>query len=1051
MIIDQKYEVTRELGTGSYGNVFLVRSSTQERLALKLLKPVSDEARSQRALENFKNEFAILKDLNHPNIARIFDFGFDAGSKSFYFTSEFVEGIDFLSAVRHAPGVEVIEALFVEVLRALVYLHAHGIYHFDIKSGNVLVTDVSPPKVKLIDFGLASLGTKITVVGTPSYMAPEVILKANPDGRADLYSIGILMYAALTGTNPFFTGDINETMRRQLTLNPPNPTTLKPYLPEGLSNIIMRLLKKNPGERYPSAAMVIRDINFYSSRSYTVETAETVLSYLPSEGRLVGREREWGLIRGMVSNLSESQPVLAILGPRGIGKRRLLKELKYFAQLDGLRTIELARETDAAKEIGAVIADTSIPTVVILPDAGVLMEETEAKSCIRQLISLLRRQRLGPTATRVLIALAATHEEWVGIDLGIEPGLIQTVGLENFTKEEVSGYLCSLTGLECPPQLLVEEIWRRTDGNPLLVTELTKALIRAQVLLDQSGQWSKTTFEDLKIHFDGIYLPKDVEGIFRTFVDGLTPDLKRLLEALGVWGRPVGEYEIRRLVPADELRSQLRLLVGEGVVLHDALTNCYSIRNPMLAEAICDRMEETARTKLHDKIADYLTKLPDASVSELMFHRGYGSDRDAGARELIKLARYLIEKREPLNAIKHLERLPVFYDAQILLAQAYEMIRQYDRACGILKELVKGFPPPLTGGGGGEGDRVNGTALFKLADVPNRLGVTYLKMGRLDEAEREFKEGLKITAGARPMLAKELILKNFLARISLLRNRLQEARTIYQETREIAEVLLSDEERRRVTNNDLAQAYFQLGDYKLASRQLEADLEFFKRINAREQGSRCHYTLAECYRLLKQPEKAKRHLEEAINIAKEVELIELLLRAYNALGNLHMSEKNWAAALESYSRALNLANRLGDDPSAAGILVNMGLIHVERQELDLAHGYFASSIAFLKGAKLLTPLDKGWLYRAHLEMGEIYRLRRQFNEASKHLDEALRVIATTEGLGHFKFWIKLTEARMLLDKGDRDGFKRMLPELEALADDEEKMAKIKVLIKNAHN
>ncbi|MBL7685417.1 MAG: serine/threonine protein kinase, partial [Deltaproteobacteria bacterium] len=187
MKIDGKYEVIQKLGSGLSGEVVLAKDD-QTSYALKFLKSSQQSFSKEEAIANFKNEFSLLKELHHPNVAKIHDFGYEAKEDRYYFATEYIDGPDLLTACQNKSPDE-IELLMVQALRALEYLHSHAIYHFDLKPQNILTTNNKdhPQQVKIIDFGLAGYKPKGKMAGTPSYMPPEVILGHQPDGRADLY------------------------------------------------------------------------------------------------------------------------------------------------------------------------------------------------------------------------------------------------------------------------------------------------------------------------------------------------------------------------------------------------------------------------------------------------------------------------------------------------------------------------------------------------------------------------------------------------------------------------------------------------------------------------------------------------------------------------------------------------------------------------------------------------------------------------------------------------------------------------------------------------
>ncbi|MBI2500197.1 MAG: serine/threonine-protein kinase PknK, partial [Deltaproteobacteria bacterium] len=333
-----------KLGEGLGGVVSLVEAKGQ-RVALKQLNIDQGKLTPEEVLENFKREFTTLKRLNHPHIVRIIDFGRDDEGR-YFFTSEYIEGKNIFEATREWSPEEV-NLLFIQVLRALGYLHRERIYHFDIKPQNILVTvSTSGEKIaKLIDFGLVAFRKEGILAGTPAYMAPENLLGGGSDGRADLYSLGITWYECLAGQNPFRTANLMETLERQRHWTPLPISQQYSDIPSYLDPIFEKILRKNPSERYHTAHQVIRDLNWLGQKNYPLETEATALAYIPGEGRLIGREIEWKNLLHFYGQIFQSHTIpqggLFITGEIGTGKSRLLSELKYHAQLQGVQVLPL--------------------------------------------------------------------------------------------------------------------------------------------------------------------------------------------------------------------------------------------------------------------------------------------------------------------------------------------------------------------------------------------------------------------------------------------------------------------------------------------------------------------------------------------------------------------------------------------------------------------------------------------------------------------------------------------------------------------------------------
>src|SRR5262245_13551515 len=217
--IDHRYRVLKELGEGLTGNVYLVEDP-EGRFALKLLKPFAEKELEENLIRAFKFEFDFLKDLRHPHVVGIHDFGFDEALRRFYFTEEFLDGRPIQEFCKGAP-LETIINLFLQSIDGLQAIHRAGILHGDIKGNNLLVVQgPSGPEVKIIDLGLSDPRFPFSG-GTPSTMAPEKILKDPSDERSDLYSLGVVFYQLFTGENPFAREDVRKTYEAHLSVKAP--------------------------------------------------------------------------------------------------------------------------------------------------------------------------------------------------------------------------------------------------------------------------------------------------------------------------------------------------------------------------------------------------------------------------------------------------------------------------------------------------------------------------------------------------------------------------------------------------------------------------------------------------------------------------------------------------------------------------------------------------------------------------------------------------------------------------------------------------------------
>ncbi|MBI4366024.1 MAG: serine/threonine protein kinase, partial [Deltaproteobacteria bacterium] len=208
-LYQNRYRIERTLGSGGFGEVYLAAdtAANDRAVAVKTLRlAIDDPGLLTFATTTFRQEFATLTRLSHPHICRVFDYGIDPATQECYFSAEYVDGKD-IWAWATAADTAAVEALFVQTLRAVGYLHSHGILHGDIKPANCLVTLANgAPFLKLVDFGLSqAIGTTRAIpTGTLKFMAPEQLLREFPaDPRTDLYAAGLLFYQLFARTYPF--------------------------------------------------------------------------------------------------------------------------------------------------------------------------------------------------------------------------------------------------------------------------------------------------------------------------------------------------------------------------------------------------------------------------------------------------------------------------------------------------------------------------------------------------------------------------------------------------------------------------------------------------------------------------------------------------------------------------------------------------------------------------------------------------------------------------------------------------------------------------------
>jgi hypothetical protein len=263
-----EYRLLEQLGRGGMAAVFKAERRN-ETCALKRPLPVYQG--DAEFLERFLREAELGRALHHPNIIRIHERGEVDGVP--YFTMELVQGETLNARVRRVGALEAKEAtrIIAQVAEALDYAHLKGVVHRDLKPSNIMI--LGDGTVKVMDYGIARArrfeGLTMTgaFLGTPDYVAPETAEGKGTDARSDLYALGVVFYEILTGKKPFVGDTPFATLRKHCTEPPTPPSTVAPGTPRELEAIILKLLRKDPDERYAGAEPLLVELRDYLNRA----------------------------------------------------------------------------------------------------------------------------------------------------------------------------------------------------------------------------------------------------------------------------------------------------------------------------------------------------------------------------------------------------------------------------------------------------------------------------------------------------------------------------------------------------------------------------------------------------------------------------------------------------------------------------------------------------------------------------------------------------------------------------------------------------------------
>jgi predicted ATPase len=340
-VLQRRYRVEAEIGRGAMGVVYRARDLELDRgVAVKVLPGYGLDAEARARL---MREARAAAALNHRNIVGVYDVGEESGAP--FIVMELVEGPNLRGAGTLSLGEVVTIAR--QLCEALDHAHAHGVVHRDLKPENVLLARGGDgPVAKLADLGVASTGhARLTetgaIVGTAAYLAPEQALGRGVDGRSDLYALGVVLYELVTSRLPFTGDDALVVISQHLHAPVTPPRAFRADLPPALEAIILRLLAKDPAQRFANAreagaALADLRVNGAPAPLPVSETAGGALLEQLVRGRLVGRVHELHQLRELWRIAQQGRRHVALVsGEPGAGKTRLANEAVVFARLNG--------------------------------------------------------------------------------------------------------------------------------------------------------------------------------------------------------------------------------------------------------------------------------------------------------------------------------------------------------------------------------------------------------------------------------------------------------------------------------------------------------------------------------------------------------------------------------------------------------------------------------------------------------------------------------------------------------------------------------------------
>lgn len=640
------YRLGASLGVGGMAVVYRAEGPNGP-VAVKILHQSRITAEE---VKRFRREYLTLERLKHRHVVRVYDTGEQDGYP--WIAMELVDGPDLGTLIEQwqqdppADRFERVHTIFAALCDALAHVHEQGIVHRDLKPGNVLIGSDGLPR--LSDFGVVkdpgAFPTSLTLagrlVGTVAFMAPEQITGESLDARADLYSLGALLYMMLTWRRPIVADSIAGYLARHLTETPRPPSDLEPRVPQRLERICLRLLQKDPARRYASARQVLAALG---------EDAPPEL--LP----LHGREAELEVLMGRIDALLKRGigGVLAVTGAPGSGRSRILLEAAERARAAGVSTAHAgAAETlptlfaalpPAAKPGGSVAEALraclgDCPWLLVIDDVDLVphTDRTVLAELVRDVVAI----EGGP-----LLLLASASDCSSPILTGAATGLgTEEVPITGIDRESVRTMLRDRGLHGAMGAALGRRLHDDLGGLPGPVLEQVEAMLRAGWLVRGPDGALRSTRAVEALRVEPLPLPDRVRAEEASFLRSLPDEERACLEALAVLGTPSSASLVAPMVgqiegPASDTLAALARS-GHVVATEDGLQELFAVASRRRAQVIYEDIDPGRRAAMHRAAAETLQRLHRrrlSAIAEITAHHLLHGGDPAGAYPLLIL------------------------------------------------------------------------------------------------------------------------------------------------------------------------------------------------------------------------------------------------------------------------------------------------------------------------------------------------------------------------------------------------------------------------------
>ena len=942
----------------------------EKRIALKLHTAFGGEEKN--SLEKFKQEFRLTSELSHPGIVEVYDFGYTREKKAFY-TMELVEGED-LSPEIAQQDLNRFYKLVWQISDILEYLHSQNLIHADLKPSNFKLTP-GIFSVKILDFGLVrtfSYQASDQIEGTPDYMAPEVWLGKKIDQRADLYSLGVILFELLTSKLPFTSEDPLVLRSNHLEKIPPPPSTFRAGVSEELDSLVLKLLRKKPEDRFQNISELKEKLSQIVTFPLWGAEKSSYINQL-YDGKILAREKEYQILqKELKESLSNAGRMFLIEGGLGIGKSTLLNYLKKESQLEGILFVQIncpKEETYPLQPLKELFRKIEPFFQQIFPPLCQKYEEDfklflsatpdqEEQGNLRldRLSSFLVEasnlfpfvlafedlhwmgegcfsfiEELTKTLDRSKLFLVGTLEENDLDPQGKLKSLINRLTgtsqflflrLPSLTQKELEELLSRKLAEKTIAKTLLNFIYHNSSGVPLFALEILKYLFEKKVLYFEKGSFrlEKKLLAELEI-------PDNIE---KTILGNLKRYPEKVLSFLNLAALIGIEFDLK----------SIKFLTG-----YDE-----------------EKIFETLFVLLKDRILIQTQKKPSflvynftSPVLQSLIYKNFNTGKEPLHRKLA----YHLEERKSQG--EEIETETVAH--HFILSDDYQKAFEYSFECAVKNQKDLDYPQALKylniALEAAEKFPEEKVSEKRISQTLMRKGDLLKNIGELKQAQKDYEEILKI---ANPSEDKRLIAETYkdLGALFRLKHDHQKGLEFLLKAKKIFQDLKDDKEVAHTLNN-IGNIYWIDSQYQKALEAFGEALEIQRALENKSDIASTLNNMGSIYVSQHQYRRALEYHNESLQIKKELGNKEEIARSLNNIGFVYYLMGSLQNAISSYMESLELNQEIENKKEITINTVNLSECYFKLGEYEKAISYANMGLGIAR--KIDFPLPVGYLLK----------------------------------------------------------------------------------------